>query len=398
MSESKTQKNGLKKGVRYGPDMKILIIGGGVAGLTLAGLLQRRGFNPKLVERAPKYGKVGYVIVIWPSGSRVLKGLGVYEKLLEEGCQFTSYYVSNYKGEVIKTYSIDPVAEKYGPIISIYRPELIDTLIEAVDPEILQMNTTVEKIEQGADEAEVHFSNGKSEKYDLVIGCDGVRSRTRSQIFGDIPLSYSGMSGWGFWVDPNLSKPDGIVEYWGKGKFIGVWPTKGRLSVFTSVKMPENSEDPLRTRIERIKECFKDFGGVVPKMLDQLNDPNEIYYDTYNDLKLDNWSKGRVVLVGDSAHAILPNAGAGVSMAMESAAVIAEELCRADSKYIDHALKQYEIRRKPRVNKIQSQSRMMGKLVYSNSSVLSTVRDYVLKVYSKDLVYRYWDNVLKDPI
>ena len=392
------EKNGIKKSVRYGPDMKILIIGGGVAGLTLAGLLQRRGFTPKLVERAPAFGKVGYVIVIWPSGSRVLKGLGVYEKLLEEGCQFTSYYVSNYKGEVIKTYSIDPVAEKYGPIISIYRPELIGTLIDAVNPEFIHMNTTVEKIEQAPDFAEVHFESGQTEKYDLVIGCDGVRSKTRQQIFGDIPLSYSGMSGWGFWVDPDLSKPDGIVEYWGKGKFIGVWPTKGRLSVFTSVKMPENNVDTIDTRIDRIKECFKDFGGVVPEMLDQLKDPNEIYFDTYNDLKLDNWSKDRVVLVGDSAHAILPNAGAGVSMAMESAAVIAEELCRADSKYIVHSLKQYEARRKTRVNKIQDQSRMMGKLVYSNSRVLSTIRDYVLKVYSKDLVYKYWDNVLKDPI
>ena len=121
--------NGKGPNIRYGPDMKILIIGGGVAGLTLAGLLERRGFTPRLVERAPAFGKVGYVIVIWPSGSRVLKGLGAYEKLLEEGCQFTNYYISNYQGEVIKTYSIDPVAEKYGPIISIYRPELIDTLI-----------------------------------------------------------------------------------------------------------------------------------------------------------------------------------------------------------------------------------------------------------------------------
>ncbi len=390
--------NGSGQKIRYGPDMKILIIGGGVAGLTLAGLLQRRGFAPRLVEKAPAFGKVGYVIVIWPSGSRVLKGLGAYEKLLEEGCQFTNYYISNYKGKVIKTYNIDPVAEKYGPIISIYRPELIDTLLASVNPEFIDMNTTVDKIEQGSDTAEVHFSNGSSEQYDLVIGCDGVRSKTREQIFGHIPLTYSGMSGWGFWIDPNLSKPDGIVEYWGKGKFIGVWPTKGRLSVFTSVKMAEKNIDPVDSRIDRIKECFKEFRGVVPDMLDQLNDPNEIYYDTYNDMQIDGWSKGRVVLVGDSAHAILPNAGAGVSMAMESAAVIAEELCRADSKYIEHALKQYETRRKPRVKKVQNQSRMMGKLVYSNSSILSTARDYFLKVYSNDLVYKYWDSMLKDPI
>lgn len=398
MSNTGLNKNGSGRRVRYGPEMKILIIGGGVAGLTLAGLLQRRGFAPKLVEKVPEYGKVGYVIVIWPSGSRVLKGLGVYKQLLEEGCQFTDYYVSNYKGEVIKTYTVDPVVEKYGPIISIYRPELIDTLLKAVDPEILSMNSTVEKIEQGRDVAEVHFSGGVSEKYDLVIGCDGVRSRTRSQIFGDIPLTYSGMSGWGFWVDPRLSKPSSIVEYWGKGKFIGVWPTKGRLSVFTSIKMKEDSQDDPDNRIDRIKECFKDFGGIVPEMLEQLSNPEEIYFDSYKDLQMDSWNKGRVVLVGDSAHAVLPNAGAGVSMAMESAAVIAEELCRTDSRYISHALAQYELRRKPRVSKIQNQSRMMGKLVYSNSRLLSGIRDYVLKVYSNDLVYRYWDNLLKDAI
>ena len=115
-------------------------------------------------------------------------------------------------------------------------------------------------------------------------------------------------------------------------------------------------------------------------------------------MQIEDWSKGRVVLVGDSAHAILPNAGAGVSMAMESAAVIAEELCRTDSKYVEYALKQYEKRRKPRVKKVQNQSRMMGKLVYSNSSILSTARDYFLKVYSNDLVYKYWDSMLKDPI
>lgn len=390
--------NGKGQNIRYGPDMKVLIIGAGVAGLTLAGLLERRGFTPRVVERAPAFGKVGYVIVIWPSGSRVLKGLGAYEKLLEEGCQFTNYYISNYKGEVIKTYTIDPVAEKYGPIISIYRPELIDTLIDSVNPEFINMNMTVDKIDQGPDTAEVHFSDGSTEQYDLVIGCDGVRSKTREQIFGHIPLTYSGMSGWGFWIDPDLSKPDGIVEYWGKGKFIGVWPTKGRLSVFTSVKMEEKTIDPVDSRIDRIKQCFKEFGGVVPEMLDQLNDPNEIYYDTYNDMQIDSWSKGRVVLVGDSAHAILPNAGAGVSMAMESAAVIAEELCRADSKYVEHALRQYETRRRPRVKKVQNQSRMMGKLVYSNSSILSTARDYFLKVYSNDLVYKYWDSMLKDPI
>lgn len=386
------------KNIRYGSDMRVLIVGGGVSGLTLAALLLQRGFTPTVVEKVPEYGKVGYVIVIWPSGSKILKGLGLYEDLLDKGCEFRSYKVSNYKGEIISTYSIDPVAEKYGPIISIYRPELIDILRKGVDPCVIKMNTVVEKITQNDDSSLVQFSSGETEEYDLVVGCDGIRSRTREQVFGDIPLHYSGMSGWGFWVDPDTADTDEIIEYWGKGKFMGIWPTKGKLSVFTSVKIPRNIPDPESGRIERINKYFGSFGGIVPDILSQLKDPGQIYHDDYHDLRMDKWHKGRVVLAGDSAHAILPNAGAGVSMAMESSAVLAEELCRTDSKYIKHALAQYEERRRSRVDKVQNQSRMMGKIVYANSKLFSTVRDYIMKLYSRDLLIRYWDGMLKEPI
>ena len=87
-----------------------------------------------------------------------------------------------------------------------------------------------------------------------------------------------------------------------------------------------------------------------------------------------------------------------MSMALESASVLAEELCRADSKFVEHAFQKYEQRRRPRVNKIQNQSRMMGRVVYSSSEVLSTMRDYALKLYSRDFLFKYWDNLLKDPI
>ena len=133
--------------VRYGPGMRVLIVGAGVAGLTLCGLLQQRGFQPTLVERAPEFGDVGYVIVVWPSGSRILKGLGLYERLQEQGCAFTSYNISNYRGKVINSYTIDSVVEKYGPIISIYRPDLIDILRAAVSEDSIRMNTMVVSLE-----------------------------------------------------------------------------------------------------------------------------------------------------------------------------------------------------------------------------------------------------------
>ncbi len=378
--------------------MRTLIVGGGIAGLTLCGLLQQRGFDPTLVERAPEFGDVGYVIVVWPSGSRILKGLGLYERLQEQGCAFTSYNISNYRGKAINSYTIDSVVEKYGPIISIYRPDLIDILMGAVRGDSIRMNTTVVSLADTDNGVETVFSDGSTGTYDLVIGCDGIRSKVRKDIFGDIPLRYSGMSGWGFWVNPDICPGEGIIEYWGKGKFLGMWPTRGRLAVFTSVRRKSGVGDSVDTRIESIRQNFAEFGGIVPEILHGLDDPRDIYYDEYNDLKMDRWSHGRVVLVGDSVHAILPNAGAGVSMAMESAAVLAEELCRTDSVNLPHAFRQYQSRRKGRVNKVQNQSRIMGKFIYAESGIVSSIRDYLVRAYSSRQLFRYWDNMLKDPL
>lgn len=384
--------------VRYGSEMRVLIVGAGIAGLTCAALLQQRGFKPTIVERIAEYGSVGYVIVLWPSGSRILKGLGVYRDLLDVGLQFTTYNVSDKDGQTIHSYSVQDVVDKYGPMLSTYRPDLINVLRKAVDPALIRMNTTVDEIVQTNDEVYVTFSDGTQETFDVVIGCDGVRSKTRQLVFGDVPLSYSGMNGWSFWVKPDVARIKEIAEYWGTGKFFGIWPTKGRLSVFTSVREDDRGPDPVEYRIGRIQENFKDFGGMVPEILEGLENPGEIFHGYYNDLKMKKWHKGRVVLVGDAAHAILPTAGGGVSMAMESAAVIADELTRADSKYVEQAFDIYMSRRRSRVDKIQDQSRMMGKFAFANNRYISAARDFLMKFYSNKLHVRYWDTMLKEPM
>ena len=387
-----------RRGVRYGPDMKILIAGGGVAGLTLCGLLERRGFSPVVVERAAGFGRVGYVIVVWPSGSRILKGLGLYERLRDAGRCFTSYNISNSAGEAINRYSIDPVVEKYGPIISVYRPDLIDVLKDAVSPGSIRMDARVVSIAQDEDGVEAVFGDGTRETYDLVVGCDGIRSAVRRAAFGNVVPAYSGMSGWGFWVSPDICGTDGIAEYWGRGRFLGIWPTRGRLAVFTSVRVAPGARDRVDERVESIRRNFGGFGGVVPDILRGLGDPGDIYYDEYSDLRMKRWSKGRVALVGDAAHAVLPSAGAGASMAMESAAVLAEELCRTDSAHLATALERYESRRRGRVEKVQSQSRLAAKFMYTESGALSALRDRVMKICSGRRLFRYWDDMLKDPI
>ena len=386
--------------IRNGSDMKILIVGGGLAGLTLCALLEQRGFSPTLVERASKFGNIGYVVIIWPSGSRILKGLGVYEQLEEASLIFTDYHICDHKGNTVNKYRIDPVMEKYGPVMGIYRPDLVRILRGKISENSMKMNASFVSLTDTGDGVTVDFTDGSSETYDLVVGCDGLRSPLRQQVFGDIPLRYSGISGWAFWSDPKLCDAQGITEYLGKGKFAKMWPTHGRLAVFLSIRTEAGVRDDVENRVETIRRHFAGFGGPVPEIMRSLDgyDPRTIHYGEYNDFHTSNWSRGRVVLLGDSAHAIMPIAGASLSMGMESASVLTEELCRTDSKFYAHALRQYESRRKDRVRRIQNHSRLIGKFMLTDSAPLSRMRNYIMKASPNNWIFKYWDSILSETI
>lgn len=400
MKQTPTPDTNSTGSTRHGSDMKILIVGGGLVGLTLCGLLEQRGFSPTLVERASKFGNVGYVVIIWPSGMRILKGLGVCEQTEEAGLIFTDYNICDQKGNTIHKYRTDSVTEKYGPVIGIYRPDLVSILRGKINSDSMKMNAGVLSLTDTGDEATVNFTDGSSDSYDLVVGCDGLRSPLRQQVFGDIPLRYSGLSGWAFWSDPKFCDAQGITEYLGKGKFVKMWPTRGRLAMFLSIKTKPGVRDDVEKRVETIRRHFAGFGGPVPDIMRSLDgyDPNAIHYGEYNDFHTSSWSRGRVVLLGDSAHAIMPIAGASLSMGMESAFVLAEELCRTDSRSYANSLRQYESRRKNRVRRIQNHSRLIGKFMLTDCGPLSLIRDYTMRAYSNRWISRYWDSILRETV
>lgn len=384
--------------MRYGPELRILIVGGGIAGLTLARLLRQRGFSPVVAEKADEYGEEGYVIVLSPAGGRVLKGLGLYGKLEELGVKLGRYEVANSDGELINSYSTQSLAEKYGPNVAIYRPELIDLLREAVDPGSVRMDTIVEDIHQENLAARVTFGDGETEDFDLIVGCDGIDSGVRRMVFGEADKTYSGMTGWGFWVEPMERVSSSSLEYWGEGKAIGLFPTRDRLCAVAAIKAPERTPDPPEGRIGRIRENFGDFGGVVPRILERLDRPEEMWHDDFVYLLAKRWHKGRIVLAGDSAHAFSPTSGLGAAMAMESAAVLAEELCRADSWRISRALEFYEARRKQRVRKLQRGARVFDRIPVAESLAVTKMRDLALSHLPEERFAESWASGLQEPI
>ncbi|MGH7934851.1 MAG: FAD-dependent oxidoreductase [Candidatus Binataceae bacterium] len=383
---------------RSGAELRVLIVGGGIAGLTLGALLRQRGCRPVIVEWSHHYDRAGYVLGLLPVGGRILEGLGLYQRFEAVGVPLDCYNVADGGGRVLKSYNFESFSRVYGSMLLVHRADLLRLLREGLDDVAVRMGVTVERIDQRGDSVAATFSDSTSEEFDLVAGADGLRSRVRELIFGKVPLHYCGFTGWGFWIKPEFTMPHAITEYWAPGRFFGIYPTKDALACFIAESAPAGREDPVERRIERIRRDFGHLGGIVPRILAALDRPAEMFHDDFCDLRMESWSRNRVVLAGDSAHAILPTGGVGASMAMESAAVLADELSRADSRDLPLALERYERRRRKRVDRIQSQSRLLGRLALVNSSALSALRNQLIKLYSANAAVKYWRRILTELI
>jgi 2-polyprenyl-6-methoxyphenol hydroxylase-like FAD-dependent oxidoreductase len=383
---------------RYGPELRVLIVGGGAAGLTLAALLERRGFSPVVVERRSRYDDPGRVLSLWPAGSRVLKGLGLFPAFLAIGLECTHYKVAAASGEVLHSYSLIPLAERYGPLVNVYRPDLLELLRGVVTPARLRLGVTVRDIAETRNGVVAMFDDGSSETFDVIVGCDGLRSSMRRLVFGDAPLSYSGMTGWGISCPAAFVPPREVIEYWGAGKFFGIYPARDRLCAFAGIRAPAGGPDPIDGRLARLRAEFREFGGLVPSVLASLDRPESIMHDDYMDIRMGEWHRGRVVLIGDAAHAVLGTGGLGASLAMESAAVLADELCRTDSSCVQLAFEHYAARRRARINRVSGWSRRLGKFMSTGNRFVARLRNGAVHFAADEQLLTTVEQVLAEPL
>jgi 2-polyprenyl-6-methoxyphenol hydroxylase-like FAD-dependent oxidoreductase len=369
-----------------------------VAGLTLAALLEQRGFAPVVVEKRPESADPGYVIGLWPSGSRILKGLGLFPLFCSMGVECSHYIVANASGDTLNSFSFEPLQRQHGPLVDVSRVQLIDLLRSAIDPRRVHVGVTVREIAEKPDGVVAVFDDGTSAEFDVLVACDGIHSSIRHLVFGDVGLEYSGVAGWIVWLPPDFVPPPEIMEYWGTGKFLGLHPTRNRFCAVAAVHAAPNAADPVETRNDRLRSAFSGFGGIVPWVLRELPAPELVQPIDFSGVHLERWVEGHVVLIGDAAHAILPTMGMGASLAMESAAVLAEELCRTDSKFLIHSLGQYEARRRGRVDRIQAMSRRLCRLMFADNGLVTRLRDGAVRILADEPILNTVDDMLAERI
>ena len=394
-SDFQTQHRGR---VRYGPELRVLIVGAGVAGLTLAALLEQRGFTPVVVEKSRELPDRCHTIGLYPAGSRILKGLKLFSRFSDLGVECSRYIVFNEHGDTLRSFSFDPLSRRFGPLVELGSLELIELLRSAVQQRHIRFGTTVREITETPEGIVVVFEGGTAEQFDVVVGCDGIHSVVRQLVFGDVPLQPTGVAGWACWLPPDFVPPPEIVEYWGAGKFVGMYPTRRRFCAILAQQAPVGEPDPVETRAERARRALGAFGGIVPWVLSELPASDEMSPLEFSDLHLDRWTHGRVLLIGDAAHAILPTAGMGASLAMESAAVLADELCRTDSKFLTAMLTQFVERRRPRVDRIQSQARRLARVMFAGNGLMTRLRDHAVRIIADEPVLEHVEDMLAERI
>ncbi len=307
---------------------KVLIVGGGPAGTIAALALHSKGVEVEIAEIQDSFGAVGIGVNLQNSPLRALNQLGLVEEILELGHPTPAVHMLTSSGEPLGPPVAPPsLIPNMPPAIAIGRSVLANLFGKKVVQAGIKVRfgQTVRDLSQHENSVTATFTDGSCENYDLVIGADGVNSKTRAMIFGAEKFStkYSGQLIWR--AAAPLGEIDRYLLYNGIGTKIGIVPiSKEKMYVFgvqASVLEPHRMEN--RDELMEMRRAMTGFGGVIPEVMKTLEHPVDIRA-LKSLMVTEDWYRGRVLPIGDAAHACTPHISYGLGMAVEDGLVLAE--------------------------------------------------------------------------
>ncbi|GAB3645101.1 FAD-dependent oxidoreductase [Glycomyces tarimensis] len=360
--------------------LRVLIVGAGIAGLTLAQLLRRQGLNPVLIERAGPDAPSGYMLALMPLVDPVLAALEVTDEYVARSVSMDRYRIRDRRGSVMREYTMGELLKTYGDYRGISRGELMAVL--ASPGGTVSHRLTVTGIEE-RDEAVIASIGDEDEaetvEFDAVIATDGLHSGTRDLVLApeQVKAYDTGWGGWVVWTGPDEDTDLG-EELWGVGSLVGTYPVKDRIGTIICGSR-DDSGTGLDAFVAWLRTEIPEAGERMSRVLAEAVDGRESYYWPLTDCRCATWSSGRVGLLGDAAAGFLPTAGIGAGMAMESAWVLAVRLARCEPGGVADALAGYERAQRPRVEAAQDNSRQLAPLMFNNVGFAAVLRDNAAK-------------------
>jgi 2-polyprenyl-6-methoxyphenol hydroxylase-like FAD-dependent oxidoreductase len=357
-------------------DMRVVIIGGGIGGLTLALALRREGFEPAVYERAPALLEVGAAIAVWPNAFRVLEKLGLGETVLARAGRIRR---ARWLGRDGRQYNHFKFPETGWPAVALHRADLQGALLHELPAESVHLGKTFAGFEAGREEVRARFDDGTEVACDVLVGADGLHSRVRAQLLGDGEPVYRGYTVWrGVARLEHAALPEGTAsEIYGEGRRFGIGPVGlGRTGWWATANEPLSVSESASEHAPKLLRLFEGWCAPVRELIEATPSETILRNAAYDRPAAARWGVGRVTLLGDAAHPMTPNLGQGGCIAIEDAAVLA----RCLGKYEDagRALRAYESRRRARAAGIVSYSRRYGAFGQWQSDAATQLRARLL--------------------
>jgi 2-polyprenyl-6-methoxyphenol hydroxylase-like FAD-dependent oxidoreductase len=336
----------------------ILIIGGGIGGLTAAIALRRRGFAVDLIEKDPDWTVYGVGIIQQANVVRAVSQLGILDDYLDAGCPFDHVEIYLPTGMRVARIPTPRLAEGYPSNVGIGRPALHRVLGERTKAAgaAVHLGVVAESLHDDGAGVTARFSDGSEKRYALIVGADGLYSATRSLIFPDAQQPrFAGQGVWRYNFD-RLEGLDSLRVYEGPTG-VGLVPLSPTLMyMYVTTPEPGNPRYPREGLARTMREKLSGVPAPqIQELATQITVDDQVVYKPLETLFLTGeWHKGRIVLIGDAVHATTPHLGQGAGMAIEDSLVLADELSQAGD--VETAFRAFRARRFERCRYVVEES------------------------------------------
>lgn len=381
---------------------RAVIIGAGIGGLSAAIALQTAGWDVSVYERTRSLSGIGAGIALAANAMKALRQLGADEQVSRLGAPVRQADIYTSDGRLLVSLPTEEQARRYGAqSYLIHRADLHSVLLGRLESGTVRTDKKLRCWEQNERSVKAVFEDGTITEGDVLIGADGLHSAVRAQLFGEsAPLRYAGYSalrGTAHWHDERFPfEQGGGFEAWGPGKRFGVSAIgQGRIFWFAAVNAPQGQELPPAERKAAALHQFCGWMEPIEALISATDEVSILSHDIFDRRPLAGWSWGRVTLLGDAAHPMLPNLGQGGAQAMEDALALARCLRQAygtpGTPGVAAALRQYEQERFGRTALVVRRSRAMGRMVQLAHPAAIAVRNRLLRLLPARMQIRRLD-------
>jgi salicylate hydroxylase len=352
--------------------VRVVVIGAGIGGIAAACALRQHGCEVELYERADELGEVGAGLQLGPNAVKVLRALGIEEKLRPLACApptMISLAWDTAAERFREPFSAAIEAQHGAPYLTVHRADLHRLLRERLPDHCIHVGATCIGAASTSRGAVAHFAGGAEVEADVVVGADGIRSVVREKLFGEQPARFTQQTAWRCMVPiecvPTRVGPDRAVRL-GRDEYVGWLGPTGHVICY-----PIRGGELYNIFAGHVSEDWAEESWTVPSTVDALlgaySGWNEallgmlgkvercFHWGIYDRDPLPQWTRGAVTLLGDAAHPMMPTLAQGAAITLEDAFALARNLAQHDNPRA--ALTAYEAERRPRAGKVQLQAR-----------------------------------------